>query len=147
MFGRDKGSKFSTHSGSTTLIAAGTEIHGDIQFAGNLEIEGKVIGNINAENGSNAVVRVLEHGEVDGNVKVPTVIVNGTVKGDVHSSSHLDLAAKAKITGDVYYSVIEMAKGARVNGSLVVSEVKGAEVTELKSKMDDKSKSDDQKKA
>lgn len=140
MFGKDKGSKFSSHSGSTTLIAAGTEIHGDIQFAGNLEIEGRVIGNIDAENGSNAVVRVLEHGEVDGNVKVPTVIVNGTVKGDVHSSVHLELAAKARVTGDVHYAVIEMAKGAKVNGSLVVSEVKAAEVTEIKSKSEDKKK-------
>lgn len=147
MFGRDKGGKFSSHSGSTTLIAGGTEIHGDIQFAGNLEIEGRVIGNINAENDSNAVVRVLEHGEVDGNVTVPSVIVNGTVKGDVHSSSHLELAAKAKITGDVHYAVIEMAKGSQVNGSLVVNESKGAEVTELKSKMDDNAKSEGKKKA
>lgn len=140
MFGRDKSSKFSSHSGSTTLIAAGTEIFGDIKFAGNLEIEGRVTGNIVADDATNSVVRVLEHGEVDGNVTVPTVIVNGTVKGDVHSSSHLELATKAKVTGDVHYAMIEMAKGAQVNGSLVVNEVKGAEITEIKPKSDDKKK-------
>ena len=35
-------------AGTTTLIAAGTRVAGDISFTGNLEIEGEVIGNISA---------------------------------------------------------------------------------------------------
>jgi len=52
-------------------------------------------------------------------VQVPTVIMNGTVTGDVRSDEHIELATNAKVNGDVYYNLIEMAMGAAVNGSLV----------------------------
>jgi cytoskeletal protein CcmA (bactofilin family) len=47
------------------------------------------------------------------------VIVNGAVEGDVHAEKRLDLGAEARITGDVYYSLIEMAVGAAVNGKMM----------------------------
>ena len=43
MFGSETNSN---GSGSTTLIAEGTTLTGDIAFSGNLEVEGSVIGNI-----------------------------------------------------------------------------------------------------
>jgi cytoskeletal protein CcmA (bactofilin family) len=132
MFGKERSSGFNPNSANTTLIAAGTEIQGNIKFTGNLEIEGKVIGDIAADDSGVATVRVLEHGEVEGNLRVPTVIVNGTVKGDVFANEHIELAAKAKVTGDVHYSLIEMVKGAQVNGNLVYSGDRGAQVTSIK---------------
>ncbi len=120
MFGKEKNTMaISSSSGATTLIAKGTEIVGDIKFSGNLEIEGKVRGNIIAAAGGEASARVLENGEVEGDVRVPSVIVNGVVKGDVHSNNHIELAAKAKVEGNVHYNLIEMVKGAQVNGNLV----------------------------
>jgi cytoskeletal protein CcmA (bactofilin family) len=47
------------------------------------------------------------------------VVVNGTVIGDVHASGHVELASEARIHGNVYYALIEMAMGAEVNGNLV----------------------------
>jgi cytoskeletal protein CcmA (bactofilin family) len=41
------------------------------------------------------------------------------VTGDVHAVEHVELAPQARIRGDVYYNLIEMAIGAEVNGSLV----------------------------
>ena len=41
------------------------------------------------------------------------------VIGDVHGGEHVDLASKARVTGNVYYNLIEMAIGAEVNGKLV----------------------------
>ncbi len=87
MFGKEKTTMaFNGNSNATTLIAKGTEIVGDIKFSGNLEIEGKVRGGIIAAGGGDASVRVLENGEVEGDIKVPSVIINGVVKGDVFSS-------------------------------------------------------------
>jgi cytoskeletal protein CcmA (bactofilin family) len=108
-------------SSSTTLIAKDTEIFGDIKFSGNLEIEGHVIGNLIANPGSEASVRVLENGRIEGDVNVPNTTINGLVKGNVHSNC-LELAAKARIEGNVHYHSIEMIKGSQVNGSLVFSE-------------------------
>ena len=40
------------------------------------------------------------------------------LKGDVRVFEHLELAQKARITGDVYYNTIEMVLGSQVNGQL-----------------------------
>ena len=104
-------------AGGTTLLARSVEIQGEIRFGGELEIEGKVIGNIFAESSSDAKVNVK--GEVEGEIRAPKVVINGEVHGDIYCSKHLELAAKALVNGNVHYSVIEMVKGAQVNGSLV----------------------------
>lgn len=102
-----------------TLISSKTNIQGDIQFSGGLHIDGLIRGTIRAEEGSEAIVRISDIGEIDGDVIAPHIIVNGTVHGDVYASKHIELASKASIKGNVYYHLIEMAMGAEVNGNLV----------------------------
>lgn len=108
-------------NGNTTLISKSTEVVGDVHFTGSLEVEGRVRGNIFAEDGTDARVRVMEKGLVEGQISVPTVVINGSVNGDVHSSKHIELAAKATVHGNVHYHLIEMVKGSQVNGNLVYS--------------------------
>ena len=103
----------------TTLISAGTLIEGDLSFTGTVELEGKVIGEIRAGDDPHAVVRILPGGQVLGDIRAPIVVVNGEVSGNVHSSEHVELAAGAVVHGDVAYSLIEMTRGAQVNGRLV----------------------------
>jgi cytoskeletal protein CcmA (bactofilin family) len=47
------------------------------------------------------------------------VFLKGSVTGDVRCEERIELSAKAKVNGDVYYNLIEMAMGAEVNGSLL----------------------------
>ncbi|MAL99982.1 MAG: cell shape determination protein CcmA [Alteromonadaceae bacterium] len=102
-----------------TLISSTTSVRGDIHFSGGLHIDGRVEGNLIAEDNSDAVLRVSEVGEVTGDIIAPHVIINGTVNGDLYAAQHLELAEKAAINGSVYYNLLEMAMGAEVNGSLV----------------------------
>ena len=113
---KEKGSFGS--SNATTLISQDTEIVGDINFSGNLDIEGTVRGNIAAVAGKDAMVRVVDKGLVEGEIRSPSIIINGTIHGDVYSSKHLELASKARVQGNVHYALVEMAIGAEVNGSL-----------------------------
>ena len=108
-------------SGTTTLIARDTTLVGDVHFSGCLEIEGLVQGNIIAEPGKDAVVRVVDKGRVEGEVRAPTVIINGMVEGDVFSTKNLELAPKGRVQGNVQYVLLEMAAGSEVNGSLIHS--------------------------
>jgi len=105
-------------SGSTTLVSRDTVIVGDIHFSGNLDIEGLVQGNILAQPDQEAFVRIVQDGRVEGEVRAPSVVINGAVEGDVYSSKHLELAAKAMVHGNVFYTLVEMAAGSEVNGSL-----------------------------
>jgi cytoskeletal protein CcmA (bactofilin family) len=45
-------------------------------------------------------------------------MVNGNIEGDIHATERLELAERAVVDGDVYYNLIEMAVGAKVNGGL-----------------------------
>jgi cytoskeletal protein CcmA (bactofilin family) len=107
--------------GNTTLISRETTIIGDLHFAGSLEVEGVVQGNVVADSGKDAMVRVLDKGRVEGEIRAPTVVINGTVEGDVFSTKQLELAPKGRVQGNVHYNLLEMAAGSEVNGSLTHS--------------------------
>ena len=102
-----------------TLIGVKTDLKGDIVFSGGLRIDGKVRGNIIAKGEGNSTLVLSENAAVLGNVTVPHIIINGSIKGNVRASERIELQSKAEIVGDVYYKVIEMALGAVVNGNLV----------------------------
>jgi len=102
-----------------TLIGPQTEIRGDLHFSGGLHIDGKVIGNVIAKEGEPSTLTLSNQGAVEGEVHVAHVILNGEVKGDVYSSESVELASQARVQGNVFYNLLEMAMGAEVNGSLV----------------------------
>lgn len=102
-----------------TIIGERTRLKGDVCFSGGLHIDGKVEGNIVAEPGVEAVLTVSEQGSIEGDVRVPNLVLNGSVVGDVHVSGRVELASHARVNGNLYYSLIEMAMGAEVNGNMV----------------------------
>jgi cytoskeletal protein CcmA (bactofilin family) len=102
-----------------TLIGAGTRIIGDVQFTGGLHVDGFVKGNVDAPGESGSMLSISDGGVVEGSVAVPNVILNGKVIGDILAHDRLELGATAKVTGNVYYGLIEMAIGAEINGKLV----------------------------
>ncbi len=102
-----------------TLVGQGTEINGDLVFSGGLHVDGKINGNVVAEEGSSAILILSEFGRIEGEVTVPNMVLNGEIVGDVYGSIRVELAPKSRIKGSVYYNLIEMAIGAEVNGGLV----------------------------
>ncbi len=102
-----------------SLIGQNSEIRGDVVFSGGLHVDGTVRGNVIAEEGTGSVLTLSERGIIEGEVKVPNVVLNGTIVGDVHALEHIELATRARVNGNVYYNLIEMAMGAEVNGNLV----------------------------
>ncbi|MEW7978415.1 MAG: polymer-forming cytoskeletal protein [Candidatus Sedimenticola endophacoides] len=105
-----------------TVIGVKTTVKGDVSFSGGLHIDGSVEGNILAKEGRSAALTLSEKGRVEGDIRVPNVILNGTVIGDVYASERVELAQNAKISGTVYYKLLEMVMGAEVNGQLIHSD-------------------------
>lgn len=116
-----------------TLIGVNTEIKGDINFSGGLRVDGRVVGDIIGDGDKSSTLVLSEHAVVKGNVKVPHLVINGRIEGNVSGAEGVELQAQAEIIGDVHYRMIEMALGASVNGNLVREgvEAKGS-VTPLK---------------
>ncbi len=118
-------------SNNHTLISRATKVIGDLHFTGELQLEGKVTGNIIAEDEKDAKVVIADTGVVEGEIRAPVVIVNGKVLGNIYSSKHLELAAKGNVTGTVHYHSIEMVKGAQVNGSMINKQQESASVLDI----------------
>ena len=102
-----------------TLLGENSSFNGDIEFSGGLRIDGIVRGNVTTLDATNGLLVVSETGEVEGDITVPHIIINGTVHGNVISSEHVELQKCARITGDIQYQGVEMQLGANLNGNLV----------------------------
>jgi cytoskeletal protein CcmA (bactofilin family) len=105
-----------------TLIGAGTTVAGDVSFVGGLRIDGAVKGDVRGDPDRPSTLVLSEHARVDGEISVSHLVLNGTVIGPVHASEFLELHTKARVTGDVEYSAMEMHLGAVVQGRLIHQE-------------------------
>ena len=115
-----------------SLIGAGTVVNGNVTFTGGLRIDGHVHGNVVAANGEPSTLVISEQAEVDGEIRVSHVVVNGKVSGPVIANDYLELQPKARIAGDVTYRTLEMHVGAVLRGRLIHAEPGSASVVELK---------------
>ena len=102
-----------------TLVGASSRVSGDLHFSGNSHVDGIIHGGVSADGDGESALSVSEQGEIHGNVQVPHVVLNGLVKGDVVASARVELGPTARVIGNVYYNLIEMAIGAEINGKLV----------------------------
>jgi cytoskeletal protein CcmA (bactofilin family) len=115
MFGR----KSPMENRIDTLVGPNTRVNGDLAFGGRCHVDGLVKGNVSADPESNSALSIAEDGSVEGGVRVPYVVLHGIVRGDVFANQRVELGPTARVIGNVYYNLIEMAIGAEINGKLV----------------------------
>ena len=113
------GRKQRRHTVVDTLVGANSRISGDLHFSGGCHIDGTVNGSVTADPDSKSALSISEGGNIDGGVTVPYVVLNGIVRGDVFATQRVELGPTARVIGNVYYNLIEMAIGAEINGKLV----------------------------
>ena len=95
-------------------------------------------GGVSADPDMEGVLSVADSGTIDGGVTVPYVILNGIVKGDVFASQRVELGATARVIGNVYYNLIQMAEGAEINGKLVHQREGQVPLLEQSTRIDEK---------
>jgi cytoskeletal protein CcmA (bactofilin family) len=115
MFGRRK----QTSTRIDTLLGRTANLNGDLEFSGGLHLDGRVNGNVHSSAEDGGALSVSESGFIEGRVEVTNIVMNGTVNGDMYARDRLVLGGKARINGNVYYGVIEMAPGAVITGKLI----------------------------
>ena len=108
--------------GSSTLIEVGTLIKGEIIFHNELFIMGEVEGDLNSDSDLAKLI-VSKTGKVQGEIRVPNVVINGTIVGNVRASENLEISGTAKIFGDLHYSTIEINGGSLITGRLVAEPI------------------------
>lgn len=114
MFGRKKREE----GAIATLIGGGTTVSGNLAFQGRVHLDGAIEGDVTGEEGR-SVLAIGTDGIIAGTVQVDTLVLSGTVRGDVIARERVELGPTARVDGNVMYQVLEMSAGACVNGRLV----------------------------
>jgi cytoskeletal protein CcmA (bactofilin family) len=95
-----------------SVIGAGIAITGNIEASVDLQIQGKISGDVRC-----ATLLLGEGSEIRGNVVAERVRVSGLVEGSIDTKD-LAVEAPARIKGDVTYSRIKIANGGVVDGQM-----------------------------
>jgi cytoskeletal protein CcmA (bactofilin family) len=97
-------------SGIPSIVSADLTIRGDLTGKGDVQIEGKVLGRIEAGN-----LVVAEGGEVEGDIVAKVVVIAGTVRGSIKAGT-VTLSATARVYGGVVHDVLAIEAGAQLEG-------------------------------
>jgi cytoskeletal protein CcmA (bactofilin family) len=82
-----------------------------------------VNGNVVAMPDKPSTLVLSEHAQVNGEVNVTHLVINGSISGPVYVSEYMELQSKAKVNGDVHYTTLEIQLGAIVDGRLIHTNV------------------------
>ena len=82
---------------TTTLIAKRTRVGGRIETHGDVMVEGRVEGSIVAA----GTVTIGVSGVAVSDIHAGRAVILGIVIGDIEASERIDVAASARIVGDV----------------------------------------------
>ncbi|MDT8439454.1 MAG: polymer-forming cytoskeletal protein [Wenzhouxiangellaceae bacterium] len=96
----------------STLIAAATELVGNLTLSDNLHVDGRLQGDVVSESG----VVVGKQGRIQGTVKARHVVVSGHLEGSVHCA-RLEIIDGGQLDGDVHVGELVIESGGRFNGS------------------------------
>lgn len=119
----DNGAPQPGREGVISIIGPGMRVVGDCETEGTLRIEGSVEGTVHA---GKAVV-VGKDGVVDGDISTQDAVIGGRVTGSITAESRLELQATCVVEGQIQARRIKLEEGGRVNGTVQIGEVSGAD--------------------
>src|SRR5436190_18599999 len=96
-----------TPNSTKNVLNSDVEIKGNLRFAGELTLEGKLEGEISSE----GTLQLGDTAVVNGNINVASVIVRGKVTGNIIAKEKVDIKTKAEVFGDVRSSKLVIEEG------------------------------------
>jgi len=100
------------------LIGENLRLVGDVYFSGGLRIDGKIEGNVISNPEEKNLVVISAKGSVTGRITAHDAVVNGTISGGLVVRNFLELQSNARVTGNIRYRQLQIARGALVEGRL-----------------------------
>lgn len=102
-----------------TIIGPSVKVEGDFVGQGDVVVEGSVFGNLHTDQN----LRIGPQAEVRAEVKAANAFVAGQLTGNVTVAGTLEVAATARITGDIAATTIAVEAGAVLNGKVTMAQV------------------------
>jgi len=108
---------------SSQLASIGPSIHfkGELTGEEGLIIDGRVEGTIDLK-GNQLIVG--NNGKIKADVFAQTIIVNGSLTGELHGKERVHISKTGKVQGNIFSPRVSLEDGAKFKGSIDMSETK-----------------------
>jgi len=103
-----------TDSNAMSIIAPDMVVTGNLQAEGVVRIEGRVVGNVAAEN----QILLSQGGVVEGDLATREAVLAGEVHGTVAATERVEVQATAAVHGDIVTPRLLIQEGGRLNGGI-----------------------------
>lgn len=107
-----------------TIIGPSVKVKGDFYGQGNLIVEGAVEGSL--KTGSSLYVG--DKAMITADIEAREARVGGEIKGNIKVKGCLEVAASAKISGDIEAGNLSVARGAVLNGRIIMAPEGGEKI-------------------
>jgi cytoskeletal protein CcmA (bactofilin family) len=97
----------------STVLGKDTEFHGDVRFKKSLQIDGYLEGDIVSE----GFLVIGEGATVKANIRARSVIICGTVHGNIEAAENLEIQTSGKLYGNIRTAKLKIADGVVFEGN------------------------------
>jgi cytoskeletal protein CcmA (bactofilin family) len=96
------------------FLDKGTNVTGELEFAGTLRIDGNFHGSIS----SSDILVIGEHALVHADIKVGEIEIHGQVFGSIDAKRRVEITASGRLRGDVQTPVLAVTPGGVLDGRI-----------------------------
>ncbi len=96
----------------TTLLGKGSEFEGKLSFEGTVRVDGKLTGEIFTDD----VLVVGEGAEVNAEVTVGAIVIQGTVRGNITAKRSVEIHSPGRVKGNINTPSLFIEKGVFFDG-------------------------------
>jgi cytoskeletal protein CcmA (bactofilin family) len=96
----------------TTLLGKGSEFEGKLSFEGTVRVDGKLTGEIFTDD----VLIVGEGAEVNAEVTVGSIIIQGAVRGNITAKRSVEIHSPGRVKGNINTPSLFIEKGVFFDG-------------------------------
>jgi cytoskeletal protein CcmA (bactofilin family) len=109
------------------FLDKGSYLKGELTFEETFRIDGRFEGTI--PGGSELILG--DSAEVDAEIHVDRISVNGSLKGSVHAAERIELHSKARVTADLQTPLLRIEEGAYFQGSCDMTPAPASRLVEM----------------
>lgn len=94
-----------------STLGAGSTVNGNISGEGDLDVQGRIAGNVNVQ----GAVSIASGGVIDGDVNAASVSIAGVLTGDADCGGEIAVLRSAQVRGVLKGSRVSIEPGAKVS--------------------------------
>ena len=106
----------------TTLLGKGSEFEGKLSFEGTVRVDGKLTGEIFTDD----VLIVGEGAEVNAEVTVGAIVIQGIVRGNITAKRSVEIHSPGRVKGNINTPSLFIEKGVFFDGQCQMDSSSGA---------------------